>query len=104
MGVRAKKSVKISDWQKRLLEEEGKKRTTLRQYSERIAIILRNYRGDSQSAISRSMGLDYESVRLWRSRWIEEYEKLIIYEGGVGGKGVKDHDLLSKMLETVLKP
>jgi putative transposase len=99
MGVSAKKSIKISERQKNLLGEEGKKRTTLRQYSERIAIILRSYEGESQSAISRSMSLDYESVRLWRSRWIEEYDKLTIFEDGVGGKGVKDHELLSKMLE-----
>jgi putative transposase len=38
-------------------------------------------------------------VRLWRNRWIEEYDKLIIYEQGIGGKGVKDYELLSKMLE-----
>lgn len=99
MGVSAKKSLKISERQKKLLEEEGKKRTTLRQYSERIPIILRISGGESQSEISRSMGLDYESVRLWRSRWIEEYDKLLIYEAGVGGKGIKDHELLSKMLE-----
>ncbi len=99
MGVKSKRVLEISNRQSTLLEEELKKRTTLSQYKERITIVLRVYRGESQTAISRSAGINYESVRLWRNRWIDEYEKLLIYEQGVGGKGVKDHELLSKMLE-----
>jgi hypothetical protein len=90
MGVKPKKNLKLSNRQEALLEEESKKRTTLSQYKDRIPILLRSYRGESQAVISRSTGLNYETVRLWRSRWIEEYEKLLIYEQGVGGKGVKD--------------
>jgi putative transposase len=99
MGVEAKEKLKISNRQQMLLEEELKKRTTLSQYKERIPILLRSYSGESQASISRSTGLNYETVRLWRNRWIEEYDKLIIYEQGIGGKGVKDYELLSKMLE-----
>lgn len=98
MGVPAKEKLKLSNRQQMLLEEEFKKRTTLSQYKERIAIVLRSYSGESQAAISRRTGLNYETVRLWRSRWIEDYDKLIIYEQGIGGKGVKDHELLTKML------
>jgi putative transposase len=99
MGVQAKKILKLSNRQESLIAEESKRRTTESQYKERIPIILRSYRGESHAAISRSTGLNYETVRLWRNRWIEEYDKLIIYEQGLGGKGVKDHELLSKMLE-----
>jgi putative transposase len=99
MGVKAKKTLEISERQRYLLEDELKKRTTLSQNKERIPIILRSVTGESQIAISVSLGLKYKTVRLWRSRWIEEYSKLLFYEEGIGGKGVKDHELLSKMLE-----
>lgn len=99
MGVQAKKNLEISNRQQVLLEGELKRRTTLSQYKERIPIILRSYVGESQVAISVSLGLNYETVRLWRSRWIDEYSKLLVYEQGIGGKGIKDHELLSKMLE-----
>ncbi len=102
MGVKAKKKLELSKRQEYLLEEELKKRTTLSQYKERIPILLRSYRGESQTAISLSTGLKYERVRLWRSRWIEDYDKLLIFEQGIGGKGVKDHELLTKML-SILK-
>jgi putative transposase len=98
MGVKSKKKLEISERQQMLLEEELKKRTTLSQYKERIPIILRSHGIESQAAISVSLGINYETVRLWRGRWIESYSKLIIYEQGIGCKGVKDHELLSKML------
>jgi putative transposase len=98
MGVKSKKKLEISERQQMLLEEELKKRTTLSQYKERIPIILRSHGIESQAAISVSLGINYETVRLWRGRWIESYSKLLIYEQGIGGKGVKDHELLSKML------
>lgn len=99
MGAKSKRVLELSIRQSTLLEEELKKRTTLSQYKERIPIIMRVYKGESQTAISRSTGINYESVRLWRNRWIDEYEDLLMYEQGLGGKGVKDHELLSKMLE-----
>lgn len=98
MGAKSKHTLELSTRQEYLLSDELKKRTTLSQYKDRIPIILRVHRGDSQAAISRSTGLNSETVRLWRSRWIGEYEKLAIYEAGSDGKGVKDHELLSKML------
>lgn len=99
MGVKAKSVLEISNRQLTLLTEELRKRTTLSQYKARIEIIIRVYGGESQTAISLSTGINYESVRLWRNRWIDEYKKLLIYEQGVGGNGVKDHELLSKMLD-----
>jgi hypothetical protein len=99
MGVPAKKGLLLSNRQLLLLAEEFKKRTTLSQYKERIDIIQRSHGKESQASISRSLGLDSETVRLWRTRWIDEYSKLMVYEQGIGGKGVKDHELLSKMLE-----
>jgi transposase len=98
MGVSSQTQLVLSVRQEQLLSTEFKKRTTLSQYKARIGIILRNHHGESQSVISRSLQLDYETVRLWRNRWISEYEKLLIYEAGIGDEGVKDHELLSKML------
>lgn len=74
-------------------------RSTERQYSERISIILKSFAGESQTNIAQNLGLDYETVRLWRSRWIASYDILLVYEQGIGGGGVKDHQLIAKMLE-----
>ena len=99
MGLKVKNNLELSKRQRTLLEEELKKRTTQSQYKERIPIVLRSSLGESPTAISVSSGIKYERVRLWRNRWIDEYEKLIIFEQGVDGKGIKDHELLTKMLE-----
>jgi putative transposase len=98
MGRKSKGNVNLSIRQKTLLEAELKKRTILSQYKARIPVVLRSYEGESQAAISLSSALDYETVRLWRNRWIDAYDELLAYEKGVGGKGVKDHELMSKML------
>ncbi len=53
MGIKAKKVLKMSTRQEVLLSSELKKRTTLSQYKERIAIILRSDGSESQVAISQ---------------------------------------------------
>lgn len=99
MGIKSKKNLELSSRHKSLLSNELTKRTLAYHYHYRISIVLRSFAGESQASISRDLGIDYESVRLWRTRWIDNYSKLMAYEEGMGGKGVKDQELLAKMLE-----
>ena len=61
MGVKSKNTLTLSTRQENLVSAELTKRTTLSQYKERIPIILRAHRGESQAAISRSTGLNSEN-------------------------------------------
>jgi transposase len=85
--------------QRRLLEHECGKRTTLRQFYERIPIILRGAEGQSNGQIARELNLALNTVKSWRNRWQSNYQALLDYETGPEGGGVSDHDLLQKMLE-----
>ena len=49
--------------------------------------------------MSQDMGIKYDSVQRWRNRWESGYEKVLIYEQGEDGQGIKDIALLKKMLE-----
>jgi hypothetical protein len=59
---------------------------------------LKSYHGESQTQIAGDLNLNYETVRLWRSRWVSSYEILTQYELGIQDKGVPDHKLLQQML------
>jgi transposase len=81
-----------------LLLKTSQKRSASNQLRERIQLVLKSYQGESQTQIAFDLKLDYETVRLWRSRWISNYETLVQYEQGFEGGGVPDHKLLKKML------
>lgn len=81
-----------------LLLKTSQKRSASNQLRERIQVVLKSYQGESQTQIAFDLKLDYETVRLWRSRWISNYETVTQYERGLEGMGVPDHQLLKKML------
>lgn len=81
-----------------LLLKTSQKRTASQHHRERIQIVLKSYQGESQTQIAFDLNLNYETVRLWRSRWVSSYEILTQYELGIQDKGVPDHKLLQKML------
>ena len=68
-------------------------------YCKRIDIILNAAQGLNNSQISEQVGVQRHTVASWRNRWAAAYEKLCAYEAGPFGQGVKDHELLKKMLE-----
>jgi transposase len=88
----------LSIRQYNLLSNFITKRSVDRQYIERVSIVVFSYEGQSQTAIAQNLGLDYETVRLWRSRWLSSYCVLLDYEKGIGGAGIKDYQLLDKIL------
>jgi putative transposase len=91
----------MSDRQYHLLETERRKRTTLRQYGERIPILLRASQGQSNGQIKRELGLSLNTVKIWRKRWIEAYASLLAFEQGSDGQGVSDSVLLAQMLTSL---
>jgi putative transposase len=92
----------MSERQYRLLETESRKRTTLRQYGERIAILLRASQGQSNGHIKRELGLSLMTVKSWRKRWQQAYARLFAFEQGPDGQGISDSALLKQLL-TVLQ-
>lgn len=81
-----------------LLLKTSHKRSTSQHHHERISIILKSYSGESQTQIAGDLQLNYETVRLWRGRWIDLYPLLTEYERGIADRGVSDHHLVKKML------
>lgn len=94
-------AIPMSERQYRLLNKEKCKRTTLIQYQERIEILLRASKGDSNGQIRREMGLALNTVKCWRKRWNDEYAALVVFEQGAQGEGVSDGQLLKQMLSTL---
>lgn len=88
----------LSERQRRLLLSESVKRTTLRQYSERIPIILLGAEGVNNSAASKRLDIKPNTLRTWRKRWLSGYAALLVFESGVDGAGVSDFVLLQEML------
>jgi transposase len=63
---------------------------------------LKGSEGQSTYSISKEIGLGYEGVCRWRRRWLSLYEELQIYEKGKSGEGVRDLELLKKMLSILI--
>ncbi len=91
-------AIPISERQYRLLETERRKRTTLRQYGERIPILLRASQGESNGHIKGELGLSLNTVKTWRKRWQEAYARRLAFEQGPDSQGVSDSALLDQML------
>jgi len=94
-------AIPISEGQYRLLSKEKSKRTTFIHYQQRIAILLRASKGESNGQIKREMGLSLNTVKNWRKRWNENYAALLAFEQGRQGQGVSDGELLKAMLTTL---
>lgn len=91
--------IPMTDRQYRLLEKEYRKRTTLQQNRSRIGILLGASRGESNSQVSRSLGVALNTVKSWRNRWEKSYPDLVKYASGPAGDGISDRALLNRMLE-----
>lgn len=94
--------VRLSPRQEQLLTTYRNKRNSCPiQYRKRIDIILHAFEGLNNSQISEQVEVRRHTVASWRNRWATEYEGLCAFEAGEDGQGVKDHELLQKMLEVL---
>ena len=92
--------VRLSPRQEQLLTTYRNKRNSCPvQYRRRIDIILNAARALNNSEISKLVQVRRHTVANWRNCWVAEYEGLCAFESGEDGQGVKDHELLQKMLE-----
>jgi len=73
--------------------EVRKKHSSSAQLCRRIDIILLAKAEQSNLAISEEVGVTPKTVRTWRNRWADNYEKLKIYEKGDDGQGISDLEL-----------
>ena len=92
-------AIAIGTRQVQLLEAEKNKRTISVQFQIRIDIILRASQGQSNSHIARETGKALNTVKTWRKRWREGYDALCAFEAGQSGQGVRDGQLVEKMLD-----
>lgn len=81
-----------------LFRKAGSKRTIERQFSTRIALLLRAQQGESINQISRDLGLAVNTVKLWRRRWQGCYEQLCEYERQMPSQALSEHDYRQVLL------
>lgn len=97
-GVAPAKAIAMTSLQIALLEQEGKKRTTLQQYSIRISLLLKASQGESLNQIARDLHLAVNTVKAWRRRWESSYDELCAYEEQMQAQGLSNHDYLQVLL------
>jgi transposase len=72
--------IKITEKQSEILERLLRRQTSTQRLARRINIILLAGQGLSNRKIGKELQLTRVSVRKWRSRWYENYEKLVAVE------------------------
>lgn len=97
-GKAPAKAIAMTALQKTLLEQEFRKRTLQKQFSTRIALLLRASQGQSNSQVGRDLGLTLPTVRAWRRRWESSFDKLCAYEKKMEDQGLSRHDYLQVLL------
>lgn len=82
-----------------VVKRYNQKRSIAHHYKLRTSIILRASEGESNLQISQELALSYNTVKAWRRRWQQHYQELCVYQTGVCGQGISDHELMEKVLE-----
>lgn len=97
-GQAPAKAIPMTTLQFILLRQEMNKRTTLKQFSTRIDLLLRARQGQSINQIARDLGLAVNTVKLWRRRWQGCYERLCTYKKEMKPQGLREPDYLQVVL------
>ena len=63
-------AVRLTDEERRVLEELVRRHKTGQQVADRARIVLLAAEGLNNSAIARQLSLEPDTVRLWRQRWL----------------------------------
>lgn len=92
------KAISMTALQKSLFEREIRKRTTQKQFSTRIELLLRAHEGQSNAQISRDLALTLPTIRAWRRRWENNYGQLCEYEEEMKEQGLSEHNYLQVLL------
>ncbi len=97
-GQAPAKKIAMTALQFTLLQEESRKRTTQKQFSTRINLLLKASQGESNSQVARDLDLSFNTVKFWRRRWQSCYEQLCEYEKEMEVQGLNRHDYLQMLL------
>lgn len=72
--------VKLTEKQKAILEEFSRSRTEPSFLSQRAAIILLAFAGLLNEDIAQRVGLERHQVGVWRRRWADDFDRLVLIE------------------------
>lgn len=86
--------VELTERQKKILTKYINKRDISTQIQARINIILHAYEAKSNLGISKLLGLNPNTVKKWRNRWVGSYTQLWEFEQAQAS----NRELLKKML------
>lgn len=89
--------IELSDRQRSLLEKMVRRQTSPQRLWRRAKLILSMASGNNNQQTGHQLGVDRETVRQWRSRWLEAVPQLTAAELS----GVSDKELTA-MMELVL--
>ena len=88
--------VVISERQQEILEKMVRSSTSQQRWIIRARIILLAFAGHSNDVIGQQVGLGPDQVGLWRRRWRDQFERLVLIEC------VEGLTLLRRAIETLL--
>ena len=69
-------SITLTDRQRKMLVHLTRRATTTQRLARRARIVLAAADGANNEQIARELGLNRETVRLWRRAWLEEAQRL----------------------------
>lgn len=98
-GKAPAQAISMTTLQEVSLEQEFRKRTTQKQFSTRIDLLLRASQGQSNSQIARDLALTLPTVRAWRRRWESNYGQMCEYEEEMKAHGLSKHHYLQVLLK-----
>jgi transposase len=97
-GIAPALPLTVNDRLRNLIEKESKKVSISSRFKKRLNIIVDGINGKAINQTVRNMGLDYKTVKKWRTRWNESVNMLIeLSENGHSGNSVEDYELLKKI-------
>ncbi len=97
-GQAPAKAIPMTQLQFAILQQEGSKRTTQKQFYTRITLLLEASQGQSNSQIARDLALSRHTVQAWRRRWKSSYDQLCEYEKEMEAQQLSRHDYLAVLL------
>lgn len=80
MGVNGAKAIPMKECHKEFYERLLEKQSVARNKYLRAKILLLAHSGLNNAEVMREVGVNYRTVKKWRSRWLEGYEKLCVLE------------------------
>jgi transposase-like protein len=69
-------SITLTDRQRKMLVHLRRRETTTQRLARRVRIVLAAADGANNEQIARELGLNRETVRLWRRAWLEGAQRL----------------------------